>query len=190
MEKKKIFQKFTVKDIVFLAIISAITLVTSAVMPLVVAVPVFGIIQIALGFQFSLFPAIGVMKVRKPGSVVFIAIFSGIVLVFMNPIMFACLIICAILAETVSLLIFRGYEKNAACFLAAALYLPLSLPFLHFWYKAIGVGDSGEAVKALVNPEPLPAVLMSVAVIALCCLGSFVGVKISKELQKSGALKK
>ncbi len=190
MEKKKLFQKFTVKDIVFLAIISAVTLVTSAVMPLVIAVPVFGIIQVALGFQFSVFPAIGVMKVRKPGSVVFAAIFSGIVLVFMNPIMFACLALCAVIAEAISLVIFKGYEKDAACFLASALYLPLSLPFLHIWYKAIGIGDSGEAVKALVNPEPLTAALMSLAVVAICCLGAFVGVKISKELRKSGALKK
>ncbi len=190
MEKKKIFQKFTVKDIVFLAIISAITLVTSAVMPLVIAVPVFGIIQVALGFQFSLFPAIGVMKVRKPGSVLFIAIFSGIVLVFMNPVMFACLAICALISETVALIIFKGYEKNATCFVASALYLPLSLPFLSLWYKAIGIGDSGEAVKALVNPAPLMAVLMTLAVIAICCLGALVGIKISKELQKSGALKK
>ena len=190
MEKKKLFQKFTVKDIVFLAIISAVTLVTSAVMPLVIAVPVFGIIQVALGFQFSVFPAIGVMKVRKPGSVVFVAIFSGIVLVFMNPIMFACLALCAVIAETVSLVIFKGYEKDAACFLSSALYLPLSLPFLHIWYKAIGIVDSGEAVKALVNPEPLTAALMSLAVVAICCLGAFVGVKISKELRKSGALKK
>ncbi len=188
--KKKVFQKFQVKDIVFLAIISAVTLVTSAVMPLVISVPVFGIVQIALGFQFSCFPAIGVMKVRKPGSVLFIAIFSGIVLVFINPIMFACLSICAALAEAISLIIFKSYEKNAACYLASALYLPLSLPFLHFWYKAIGVEDSGAAVKALVNPEPLMAVLMSLAVIALCCIGALVGVKISKELQKSGVLKK
>lgn len=190
MEKKKLFQKFTVKDIVFLAIISAVTLVTSAVMPLVVAVPVFGIIQAALGFQFSVFPAIGVMKVRKPGSVVFVAIFSGIVLVFMNPVMFACLALCAVLAEAVSLAIFKGYEKDAACFISSALYLPLSLPFLHLWYKVIGIGDSGEAVKALVNPKPPAAALMSLAVIAICCLGAFVGVKISKELRKSGALKK
>ena len=40
------------------------------------------------------------------------------------------------------------------------------------------------------NEKPLLAVIMSLAVIALCSLGSFLGVKISKELEKSGALKK
>ena len=79
-EDKRIFKPISTKDIVFLAIISAITLVTSAVMPLVAHVPVFGIIQIVLGLQFSIFPAIGLMKVRKPGAMLFVAIFSGIVL--------------------------------------------------------------------------------------------------------------
>lgn len=98
-EDNKIFKPFTAKDIVFLAIISAITLVTSAVMPLVAHVPVFGIIQIVLGLQFSIFPAIGLMKVRKVGAMLFISVFSGIVLVFMNPIMFLCLVICALISN-------------------------------------------------------------------------------------------
>lgn len=187
MDNKKLFQKYKVKDIVFLAIVSAVTLVTSAVMPLVAHVPIFGIIQIVLGIQFSMFPAIGLMKVRKPGSLLFIAVFSGIVLVFMNQIMFFCLALCAILAEAVTLIIFKSYEKDAACFMAGALYLPLSLPFLYVWYRIVGGTDT---VASYANEKPLLAVIMSIAVIALCSLGSFLGVKISKELEKSGALKK
>ena len=64
----KIFQKYKIKDIVFLAIITACTLVTGAIMPLLVNVPLFGIIQLGLGIQFSLFPVIGMMKVKKPGA--------------------------------------------------------------------------------------------------------------------------
>lgn len=181
------FQKFKIKDIVFLAIISAIVLLTGGVMPLVAHIPIFGIIQIVLGFQFSIFPAIGIMKVKKAGSLLFVAIFSGIVLIFMNPIMFACLILCAILSETISLLIFKSYEKDAACFLASALYLPFSLPFLYVWYRIIG-GEN--TVASYANSKPLLAVVMSLLVVIICCLGSFIGVKISKELKKSGALKK
>ena len=104
--------------------------------------PIFGIIQIVLGIQFSMFPAIGLMKVRKPGSLLFIAVFSGIVLVFMNQIIFFCLALCAILAEAVTLIIFKSYEKDAACFMAGALYLPLSLPFLYVWYRIVGGTDT------------------------------------------------
>ena len=56
--KNKIFQKYMIKDVVFLAIITCCTLVTGAIMPLLVNVPLFGIIQLGLGLQFSLFPVI------------------------------------------------------------------------------------------------------------------------------------
>lgn len=186
-EKKKLFQAFKAKDIVFLAIISAVTLITSSIMPLVAHVPVFGIIQVCLGIQFSLFPAIGLMKVRKPGALLFVSVFSGIVLIFMNTIMFFCLVACAVLCEAITLLIFRGYTRDTACFLCSALYLPLSLPFLYVWYQIIGGEDT---VAAYANSNPLLSVGMSIAVVAVCCLGSFLGVRISRELRKAGALKK
>lgn len=186
-QKKRLFQAFKAKDIVFLAIISAITLVTSAVMPLVAHVPVFGIIQVCLGIQFSLFPAIGIMKVRKPGALLFVSIFSGIVLIFMNTIMFFCLAVCAVLCEAITLLVFRGYEKDRACFFCAALYLPMSLPFLYVWYQIIGGEDT---VASYANSNPGLAVGMSLAVLAICCLGAFLGVRIARELRKAGALKR
>ena len=62
--ENKIFRKYKIKDIVFLAIMAACMLVTGAIMPLVGQIPVFGIIQVCLGLQFSIFPVIGMMKVR------------------------------------------------------------------------------------------------------------------------------
>lgn len=180
-------KKFQVKDLVFLAIISSITLLTSAFMPLVAHVPVFGIIQIVLGLQFSLFPAIGLMKVRRFGTMTFIALFSGIVLLFMNTIMFFCLLLCAILAEVITFIIFRGYKTDKACFLTAWLYLPLSLPFLYVWYQIIGGEDT---VASYANQSPMIAIIMSLCVIVLCAIGSLLGVKISREMKRAGVLKK
>lgn len=185
--EKKFFQKYQVKDIVFLAIISAVILITSAVMPLVAHVPLFGIIQIVLGIQFSLFPAVGVFKVRKPGSLLIMSVCSGVVLVFMNPIMFACLTICALLSEIITLLFFKSYRRDLACWLVSALYLPLSLPFLYVWYQIIG-GE--ETVAAYANRSPVLAVVLSFSAILLCGLGAFLGVIISREMKKSGVLKK
>lgn len=179
-DNKKIFKRFEAKDIVYLAIISSIMLVTSSVMPIVAHVPIFGIIQIVLGLQFSLFPAMGISKIRKPGSLIFMSLFSGVVLVFMNPIMFFCLLLCAFIAELISFLIFRGYYKNASCFLASWLYLPLTLPFLYLWYQIIGADNS---VASYANGNPILAIIMSYCVIVLCALGSFLGMKISLELE-------
>ena len=155
-DNKKIFKRFEAKDIVYLAIISSIMLVTSSVMPIVAHVPIFGIIQIVLGLQFSLFPAMGISKIRKPGSLIFMALFSGVVLVFMNPIMFFCLLLCAFIAELISFLIFRGYYKNASCFLASWLYLPLTLPFLYLWYQIIGADNSVASYACLLYTSPSP----------------------------------
>ncbi len=188
--KEKIFQKYKIKDIVFLAVLSAVMLLTGGVMPLVTSVPLFGIIQLVLALQFSIIPAIGLMKVRKPGALVFIALFSGVVLIFMFVPMFFCLSVCAVLAEVLSILIFRGYRKDIACWFAATVYLPLSLPFLLIYFRIFGFASNGAAVQALTNPVWWVAVLISLAVLALTALGAFIGVKIAKELQKSGVMKK
>ena len=84
-DESKMFRRFKIKDIVFLAIITACTLVTSAIMPLLIHVPVFGIIQLGLGLQFSIFPVIGLMKVRKAGSMTIMGVFIALFLVMMFP---------------------------------------------------------------------------------------------------------
>ena len=94
----RIFKKYRIKDIVFLAIITACTLVTGAVMPLLVNVPLFGIVQLGLGLQFSIFPVIGLMKVRKPGALFLQSVFISAYLIFMFPPM-ALLTVCALIAE-------------------------------------------------------------------------------------------
>ena len=110
-KKNKVFQKYMIKDIVFLAIITCCTLVTGAIMPLLVNVPLFGIIQLGLGLQFSLFPVIGMMKVKKPFALLLQSMFISIFLVFMFPPM-VLLIACALVAELLTLLIFRGYKNE------------------------------------------------------------------------------
>lgn len=191
-KENKIFQKYKIKDIVFLAIISAIMLLSGAFMPLVANIPLFGIIELCLGLQFSLFPTIGMMKVRKPGALIFMSFFSGIVLIFMNIIMFFCLIICALICEILALIIFRGFKSDWASFMCGTLYMPLTLPFLYLWYSFFYTftGEEGEAVTAFIGSDLLTAIGMSVAVVALCGLGSFLGVIIVKELKKAGVIKK
>lgn len=70
--KKKFIAAFTVKDIVFLAIISAVTLCTCAVMPLVVSLQtmIFGIAQVVTSLQIAILFSVGLMKVRKQGGII------------------------------------------------------------------------------------------------------------------------
>ena len=188
----KIFQKFKIKDIVFLAIMAACMLVTGAVMPIVGSIPVFAIVQVCLGLQFSVFPTIGMMKVRKPGALLFMSLCCGALFAFMFFPMFICIMICALVAEGLTLLIFRGYKKDGACLFAGAIYFPITLPIvspLTTWWYSITGKDAGSIVFAGVM-NPWVAIGMSAAVVVICIIGAIVGVLISRELKKAGVLKK
>ena len=52
-DESKMFRRYKIKDIVFLAIITACTLVTSAIMPLLIHVPVFGSSTFPCSASFS-----------------------------------------------------------------------------------------------------------------------------------------
>ena len=189
---KKIFKKYKIKDIVFLAIITACTLITGAVMPLLVNVPLFGIVQLGLGLQFSVFPVIGMMKVRKPGALLFQSIFISVFLIFMFPPM-ALIVVCALIAETLAILIFRGYRSDWACVFAGTLYMPLTLPLMWLYYNAFYTvtGEEKAATSMFLGgANPGVVVGISIAVVALCFVGSVVGMLIARELKKAGVLKK
>ena len=190
--KKSLFEKYKIKDIVFLAIMSACMLVTGAIMPLVGNIPVFGIIQVCLGIQFSLFPCIGMLKVGKPGSLFLMSMFCGIVLVFMNVIMFLCMLICSLIAEGLTLLIFRNENSYKSCLFASTVFFPTTLPFLYIYYKFLYTvtSETGAAVSAFIGSTGWVAFGMSIAVIAVCFVGALLGVLITKELRKAGVIKK
>ncbi len=192
VESKETFGKYKIKDIVFLAVITACTLITGAVMPLLVNVPLFGIIQLGLGLQFSVFPVIGMMKVRKPGALLLQAIFISVFLVFMFPPM-VFIILCALVAEAVTLLVFHGFENDWSCVLAGTLYMPLTLPLMYLYYNAFYTvtGEEKAATSMFLGgANPGVVVGISIAVVALCFVGSVVGMLVSRELKKAGVLKK
>ena len=188
----KFFKKYKIKDIVFLAIMTACTLTTGAVMPFVINIPVFGIVQLCLGLQFSIFPVIGMMKVRKPGSLFLQSIFIAVFLVWMFPPM-AMICLCGLVAEGIAMLIFRGYKNDWACVVGGTLYLPMTLPFLFVYYKFFHtVTDEGQnALEAFLSgANPWFVVGISCAVVAICFVGSVIGMVVSRELKKAGVLKK
>lgn len=187
-KSSKIFEKYQVKDIVFLAIMSAMALVTSAVMPLVIPLQatVFGIAQLVTGLQLSIFPAIALMKVRKVGSMFFMSVFTGVIQLIMSPAMFINNIVIGLLSEVLVVLIFRGYKKDYAVFFAVALYNPLSLPFNYVYNLIVG----NEIMTLVAERAPWMAVGMSFAVLAVSVVGTLIGIAISKELKKAGVFKK
>ena len=174
-----------------LAIMSAVALATCAVMPLVISLQplIFGISQLVTALQIGVFFAIGLYKVRKPGSLLIMALMMGLIQLMMSPPMFLSSVLNGVLIELiVLLLLFRGYEKDAAVFVAAMLHTPLSLPFNYLYNRLIKGADS--PLAAVADRAPLAAVGMTLAVVAVSALGALIGIKIARELKKSGVLKK
>ena len=186
---RRYLQKFQIKDVVFLAIMSAVALATCAVMPLVISLQplIFGISQLVTALQIGVFFAIGLYKVRKPGSLLIMALMMGLIQLMMSPPMFLSSVLNGILIELIVLLL-RGYEKDAAVFVAAMLHTPLSLPFNYLYNRLVKGADS--PLAAVADRTPLAAVGMTLAVVAVSALGALIGIKIARELKKSGVLKK
>ena len=188
----RFFKKYKIKDIVFLAIMTACTLITGAVMPLLVNVPLCGLVQVGLGLQFSIFPVIGMMKVRKPGALFFQSIFIAAFLVFMFPPM-SMIVLCGLVAEGIAMLIFRGYKSDWACVVAGTLYLPMTIPFLYFYYRFFYTvteeGKTGMSIF-LAGYNSWVVAGISCAIVVLCFVGSLIGMVIARELKKAGVLKK
>lgn len=182
---KKIFKKFQVKDFVFLAVLSAaMTLCGGITMPLVMHTTVFGLRNMAAAPIYSIFVAIGLMKVRKPGALTIIGLFSGAPLIFFSTVMFFNNFVSAIIAELIMLLIFRGYQKKVSVFITTGIYMPFSLPIsvlFSLWLN----GQS----YAQLTANPKISVLTSIGTITLAFLGAAFGMKIAAELQKAGKLK-
>lgn len=182
---KKTFKKFQVKDFVFLAVLSAaMTLCGGITMPLVMHTTVFGMRNMAAAPIYSIFVAIGLMKVRKPGALTIIGLFSGAPLIFFSTVMFFNNFVSAIIAELIMLLIFRSYQKKVSVFVTTGIYMPFSLPIsvlFSLWLN----GQSYDQLTA----NPKISVLTSIGTIALAFLGAAIGMKIAAELQKAGKLK-
>lgn len=182
---KKIFKKFQVKDFVFLAVLSAaMTLCGGITMPLVMHTTVFGLRNMAAAPIYSIFVAIGLMKVRKPGALTIIGLFSGAPLIFFSTVMFFNNFVSAIIAELIMLLIFRGYQKKVSVFVTTGIYMPFSLPISVLFSLWI----NGQSYTQL-TANPKISVLTSIGTIALAFLGAAIGMKIAAELQKAGKLK-
>ena len=182
---KKIFKKFQVKDFVFLAVLSAaMTLCGGITMPLVMHTTVFGLRNMAAAPIYSIFVAIGLMKVRKPGALTIIGLFSGAPLIFFSTVMFFNNFVSAIIAELIMLLIFRGYQKKVSVFVTTGIYMPFSLPISVLFSLWL----TGQSYAQLIA-NPKISVLTSIGTIALAFLGAAIGMKIAAELHKAGKLK-
>lgn len=175
--------KITIKDVVFLAIFSAVLLAVSGlVMPLVMFTQIFGLRQLTSAPLFALFCTIALYKVPKPGALSIIGLITGLVLLFMSPIMFFNNVIGAIVVEGI-LFLTRSYGTSRMQVLAGTLYIPLTLPITLL---------STQIMKGIPVAEqfgqPLQTFGICIGTVILSWIGAMAGRKIAMELRKAGKL--
>ena len=104
------FQAFTVKDIVFLAVITAVTLLASGPFaPIVMTASKIGPQAFAMALPFALVTSIGLRRRKKSGSLLIIGIFSGLGMFLMAPVLFFNQFTGSPFSERLDLLHFKTY---------------------------------------------------------------------------------
>lgn len=184
VDKGKREKYFQVRDIVFLALCAAAALLFSAVMPLVSHVPVYGLIQIVVSLQTSFFFSLGLYKVRKAPAILFMALCSAIVQVFMAPVMFFMSVISGAIIELFLVCLPKHYNNTVGRYLASILFIPLQMPMLWIYYSWI----SQSLPESYIGNQWWFILLMVLAVVALNVIGTVLGNLLGKELDKAGIL--
>lgn len=179
------FQKFKVKDIVFLAIMAAVLLLAGAVtMPLMISASLFGLRNLATAPFYGLLCAVALMKVPKPGALTLVGVFNGAVLLMMSPAMFLSNAAGALICELVILLIFRDYKSPKSILLSAGLFIPFTVPLSIPFLMLLNGTTFAETIGS-----PGTAGLVTLGTVVLGIVGALLGMKTGRELQKAGKLK-
>lgn len=177
------FKKFLLKDIIFLAIFSAALLLASSIaMPIVMFTQIFALRQLITAPIFALFIVIALNKVSKPGTVLIIGILTGLVLLFMSPIMFYNNVFAAIVVEIVGLCL-GGFDNKRARIISSGLFIPFTLPITiisTYFLKGKEVGEQLGNIGL--------TVVIVILTFVFSFLGAMLGQKIAGELKKAGKL--
>ncbi|MDY3125076.1 ECF transporter S component [Bifidobacterium mongoliense] len=176
--------RFGVRDIVFLAISGALVLVCSALTAPLHAIGLFGLPQMCMAPFFAFFMAVGVLKVRKPGSATIIAAVSALLSLMMRPASGIMALLTGLIAELIILAIYRDYRRIAAVY-AVSIFTPIAMVPVQVLYYTLVLGRNLSTVMSF---NLVVAVVLAMTVV-LVVGGSLLGVKVGRELIAHGRLR-
>ena len=177
--------KLHFRDITFLAILSAVLLLLSgAIMPFVMTTQFFALRQLVGSIFFAPMTVIALSRVPKWGALTVVGFCTGIVLLFMSPVMFVNNVLGAVLTESVVWILFRTYKGMRPKRWAAVLYMPMTLPitflYNHWVLNRSLLQQFGGNIGLCV------CFILGVFVIAF--VGAKFGERIVQELRRAGKL--
>lgn len=174
--------KWTTNDYVFAAMISVALLVTaSIIIPFTLPLNIPGLANAVNGLFGSFFIVIGLIRLKKPGSLLLITGIYSIICLSVSPVVFGFILIGGIVSELFCSLVFRGYHGKLAPVCGAVLLkmamfpasMALSFFFLPERYKSVA---------------PAIFILAELAIFTTATIGSLAGLKVAKELARAGKL--
>lgn len=179
-----ILKKFTVKDIIFIAVMSAaVSICGMFTMPLVMNIDLFGLRNMASAIMYGLFCMIAIMKVKKPGTLSLLGLLCGFVVLMMAPVMFWSIFFAGLLSDIITFIFYRGFHSEKGMVFAATLFIPMSLPFTLVFSMLL----NGKTFEEVVE-KPALSILFCIGTVVLSYIGAKLGQKIGKELEKAGKL--
>jgi energy-coupling factor transport system substrate-specific component len=179
-------RNFTVKDIIFMAIITAAMLVIGFLtIPLAFATQLPAMPMLFSALPYAFFLTIAAYKIRKTGTIFMIALLNGLVLLMMSLVMFTQSVITGLLCELVIYFGFRErYQSDRGIMTGAAFFQVFVIP-VSFLVSFILASDSLDQYLA----SPWIILPVSLGTFALGVFGAVLGLRVAKELRKAGVLK-
>lgn len=175
---------FTIRDVVFLAVNGVLVMVFSALTGPLHAIGIFGLPQMLVAPFFAFFMAIGIMRVRKPGSATIIAAVSAVLTLVMRPASGLLALAASLIVECVVLAIFRGYRRTTAVY-TVTIAVPIAMvPVQILYYGMI----MGRGLSEIVGMNAVVGTVLVMTVV-LSVVGSWVGVRTARELIASGRMR-
>ncbi|MCU0587920.1 MAG: hypothetical protein MUF52_07165 [Syntrophobacteraceae bacterium] len=173
---------FSTRDYVFAALMACgLLLVGSIIVPMTLPLRIPGLTNAATAPFSSFFLVIGLMRLRKPGSLLLIAGIYGLVCLAISPVIFGFVLAGGVFGEVICTLAFRGYAGKIAPVMGAVLY-------------EVGMFPAAMILSLFFIPERYtqPAVwiwiVAEIAIVATSLAGALCGLKVAKELARAGKL--
>lgn len=173
---------WTTREYVFAAMTSvALLVVASIVIPFTLPLHIPGLANAVNGLFSSFFLVIGLIRLRKAGSLLLITGIYSLICLSVSPVVFGFVLTGGVFGELICSLVFRGYRGKLAPVCGAVLYemgmfpaaMVLSFFFLPERYKDIA---------------PWIFVVAELAILTTSSIGALAGLKVAKELSRAGKL--
>jgi len=174
---------FSTREYVFAAMMAAGKLVTSSILvPLTLGLRIPGLTNVIIGPFASFFLVLGLIRLRKPGSLLLITGLYSLTCLPIHLLIFLFVITGGVFAELVCTTVFRGYETRLAQGAGAVLYQMAIWPAAMF-FSYLLMPETFKAFPIWVWPVAEIAIAISALV------GTLVAFRVAKELVKAGKLR-